>query len=100
MVEAEIPNPDGSLRPGGFARAEIVVQAGDTAVLIPASAIVTFAGIEKVVGVEDGKAVERKVRTGRHAGDQVEIVDGVKAGDAVVVQPGNLVTGEPVRVAL
>src|SRR6478672_4139320 len=53
MVEAEIPNPDGSLRPGGFARAEIVVLAGDTAVLIPASAIVTFAGIEKVVGVED-----------------------------------------------
>jgi RND family efflux transporter MFP subunit len=100
MVEAEIPNPDGSLRPGGFARAEIVVQAGDTAVLIPASAIVTFAGIEKVVGVEGGKAIEHKVRTGRHAGDRVEIVDGVKAGDSVVVQPGNLVTGEPVRVAL
>ena len=100
MVEAEIPNPDGSLRPGGFARAEIVVLAGDTAVLIPASAIVTFAGIEKVVGVEDGKAVERKVRTGRRSGDRVEIVEGVKAGESVVVQPGNLVTGEPVRVAL
>ena len=68
--------------------------------LVPASSVVTFAGIEKVVGVEDGKAVEKQVRTGRHAGDQVEIVDGVKAGEPVIVQPGNIVTGEPVRVAL
>jgi RND family efflux transporter MFP subunit len=98
MVEAEVPNADGSLRPGAFARAEIVVQAGDTAVLVPASSIVTFAGIQKVVGVQDGKAVEKKVRTGRHSGDQVEIVDGIKPGDSVVVQPGNIVTGESVRV--
>jgi RND family efflux transporter MFP subunit len=98
MVEAEVPNADGSLRPGAFARAEIVVQAGDTAVLVPASSIVTFAGIQKVVGVQDGKAVEKKVRTGRHSGDQVEIVDGIKPGDSVVIQPGNIVTGESVRV--
>lgn len=97
MVEAEVPNADGSLRPGAFARAKIVVQAGDSAVLVPASSVVSFAGIEKVVGVEDGKAVEKKVRTGRHAGDQIEIVDGIKAGESVVVQPGNIVTGEPVR---
>ena len=38
MVEAEVPNADGGLRPGGFARAGIVVQAGDSAVLVPASA--------------------------------------------------------------
>jgi multidrug efflux pump subunit AcrA (membrane-fusion protein) len=95
-----VPNADRSLRPGAFARAEIVVQAGDTAVLVPASSVVTFAGIEKVVSVRDGKAVEKKVRTGRHSGDRVEIVDGVKAGDPVIVQPGNIVTGEPVRVAL
>jgi RND family efflux transporter MFP subunit len=100
MVEAEVPNADGSLRPGAFARAEIVVQAGDTAVLVPASSVVTFAGIQKVVGVKDGKAVEKKVRTGRRAGDRVEIVDGIRAGDSVIVQPGNIVTGEPVRVAL
>ena len=100
MVEAEVPNTDGGLRPGAFARAEIVVQAGDSAILVPASSVVTFAGIQKVVSVKDGKAVEKKVRTGRHAGDRIEIVDGIKAGDPVIVQPGNIVTGEPVRVAL
>ena len=98
MVEAEVPNADGALRPGSFARAAIVVQSGDPAILVPASSIVSFAGIEKVVGVEGGKAVEKKVRTGRHSGDQVEIVEGIKAGEAVVVQPGNIITGEAVRV--
>ena len=97
MVEAEVPNADGRLRPGSFARAEIVVQAADQAVLVPASSIVSFAGIDKVIGVEGGKAVEKRVKTGRHAGDRVEIVEGVKPGDAVVVQPGNLVSGESVK---
>lgn len=98
LVEAEVPNADGRLRPGSFAKAAIVVQAADPAVLVPASSIVTFAGIEKVIGVEAGKAVEKKVRTGRRSGDQVEIVEGVKAGDPVVLQPGNIVTGETLKV--
>ena len=98
MVEAEVPNADGRLRPGSFAKAEIVIQSADPAVLVPASSVVTFAGIEKVLGVEAGKAVEKRVRTGRRSGDQVEIVEGIKAGEPVVVQPGNLVTGETVRV--
>lgn len=99
MVEAEVPNTDSSLRPGSFARAGIVVQAADSAVLVPASSIVTFAGIQKVISVKDGKALEKRVRTGRHTGDQIEIVEGLEAGEPVVVQPGNIVTGEPLRVA-
>lgn len=97
MVEAEVPNADGRLRPGSFARAEIVVLAADSAVLVPASAIVSFAGIDKVIGVEAGKAVEKRVKTGRKSGDRVEIVNGVKAGDSVVAEPGNLVSGETVK---
>jgi len=100
MVEAEIPNRDRGLRPGSFARAEIVVQAGDSAVLVPASSIVAFAGIEKVIGVAGGKAVEKRVKTGRRTGDRVEIVDGVAPGDSVVLEPGNIVSGEAVRVVL
>ncbi|HEX6904888.1 MAG TPA: efflux RND transporter periplasmic adaptor subunit [Thermoanaerobaculia bacterium] len=98
MVEAEVPNQGGQLRPGAFVQASIVVQAADPAVLVPASSLVTFAGIEKVITVEEGKAVEKRVRTGRRSGDQVEIVDGIKAGEPVVIQPGNIVTGEPLRV--
>jgi len=98
LVEAEVPNRSGGLRPGSFARAEIIVEAADPAVLVPASAIVSFAGIDKVIGVEHGKAVEKRVRTGRRSGDRVEIVEGIKPGEAVVLQPGNIVTGETVKV--
>jgi RND family efflux transporter MFP subunit len=98
LVEAEVPNPGGTMRPGSFAKAEIVTESGEPAVLVPASAVVSFAGIEKVLGVEAGKAVEKRVRTGRRAGDRVEILEGAAAGDTVVVEPGNLVDGQPVTV--
>jgi RND family efflux transporter MFP subunit len=98
IVEAEVANRDGRLRPGSFARAEIVVEADRTAVMVPASMVVTFAGLEKVFGVKDGKAVEKRIRTGRRSGDRVEILEGVAAGEAVVADPGNLVGGTPVIV--
>jgi len=97
-VEAEVPNPTGALRPGSFARAEIVIAADQPAVFVPASSIVVFAGIEKVLLVRDGKAEERRVVTGRREGERVEIVEGLKAGDPVVAQPGNLTGGQPVVV--
>lgn len=98
LVEAEVPNPSGQLRPGAFARAEIVTQSDEPAVLVPATSVVTFAGIEKLLGVEGGHAVEKRVRTGRRAGDRIEIVEGAAAGDTVVVEPGNLVGGQPVSI--
>lgn len=102
LVEAEVPNPTGELRPGSFAKAQIVTQSGETAVLVPIASIVSFAGIDKVLTVEGGvegrKAVEKRVRTGRRAGERVEILEGVAAGDTVVLEPGNLVGGQPVTV--
>jgi multidrug efflux pump subunit AcrA (membrane-fusion protein) len=99
MIEAEVANPDGRLRPGAFARAEIVVQAAQPAILVPASAIVTFAGIERVISVEGERSVEKRVRTGRRVGDRVEIVEGLGRGELVVVEPGNLTGGQPVTIA-
>ena len=96
MIEAEIPNEQGRLRPGAFARAEIVVQPDRRLVPVPAEALVTFAGIEKVLVVEDGRAVEKRVTTGRRTGDRLEILSGLAAGERVVVQPGNLAAGQPV----
>lgn len=97
-VEAEVANRHGRLRPGSFARAEIVVEADRTAVTVPASSVVTFAGLEKVFGVKDGKAIEKRIRTGRRSGDRVEILEGVAAGEPVVTDPGSLVGGMPVTV--
>jgi RND family efflux transporter MFP subunit len=98
MMEAEVPNTQGVLRPGSFAKADIVVEIAQQIVTVPQDSIVTFAGIEKVLTVAEGKAVEKRVRTGRRVGDQVEVIEGVSAGDRVIVRPGNLVSGQPVTV--
>ncbi|HEY8369965.1 MAG TPA: efflux RND transporter periplasmic adaptor subunit [Thermodesulfobacteriota bacterium] len=98
LVEAEIPNERGLLRAGAFARAEIVTEADVPTVLVPSTAIVTFAGVEKVLTVRDGKAVELPVRTGRREGGLVEIAAGLEAGEPVIVEPGSIVGGQPVTV--
>jgi RND family efflux transporter MFP subunit len=98
LIEAEVPNPGNRLRPGSFAKAEIVVEQGDRVVTVPASALVTFAGVEKVLTVRSGKSEELRVTTGRRLGDLVEVVSGVKAGEPIIVQPGNLTGGQTVTV--
>src|SRR5688572_6824271 len=97
-VEAEIPNPGAKLRPGAFAKAEIVVSASQPVIMVDASSIVTFAGLEKVIVVQGGKAVERRVQTGRRDGQRVEITDGLKPGEPIVLRPGNLTGGQAVTV--
>jgi len=98
IVEAEVDNASGLLRPGSFARAEIQTDSGGDTLVVPASSLVVFAGIEKVVTVREGKALERAVTTGRRAGEAIEIVAGIEAGEDVVVRPGNLATGMAVEV--
>jgi RND family efflux transporter MFP subunit len=98
LIEAEVPNEKGVLRPGSFAKADVVVGDGEKIVTVPVDAIVTFAGIEKVLTVAEGKAVEKRVRTGRRLGSAVEVVEGIAAGDRVILKPGNLVAGQPVTV--
>jgi RND family efflux transporter MFP subunit len=98
MIEAEVPNGQAALRPGSFAKADIVIESGQRIVTVPADSIVNFAGIEKVLTVANNAAVEKRVRTGRRINNQVEIIEGIRVGEQVVVQPGNLVNGEPVQV--
>ena len=98
-VEAEIPNERAVLKPGAFARADIVTQTSEAVIRVPTTALVTFAGIEKVLVVRQGKIAEVRVQTGRRANEGVEIVAGLKPGEQVVLQPGNLAPGQSVVVA-
>ncbi len=97
IVEAEIIN-SGNLRPGSFASAEIVTNDVGMAATVPASAVVTFAGLDKVITVEDGKAREKPITTGRRMGEWTEVLAGVNVGESVVVNPGNLQSGQAVVV--
>jgi RND family efflux transporter MFP subunit len=98
LIEAQVPNPRGELRPGSFANATIVTGSADQALLVPSSAIVTFAGVDKVLVVREGVVVEQRVTVGRRDAGRAEILEGVQAGDPVVVRPGNLTAGARVRV--
>lgn len=97
MVEADVRN-NGKLRPGSFAHVEIVTNDAKMAVTVPNNAIVTFAGIEKVIVVQNGKAVEKPITTGRRSTDFTEIVAGINVGEKVIVDPGNLQSGQAVEV--
>jgi len=97
VVEADVRN-NGTLRPGSFAHAEIVTNDAKMAVTVPNNAIVTFAGIEKVIVIQNGKALERPITTGRRSPEFTEVVAGVSVGEKVIVDPGNLQSGQAVEV--
>jgi RND family efflux transporter MFP subunit len=97
-VEADVPNR-GSLRTGLFARVRIVLDKHESGLSVPANALTVFAGLEKVILTQEGKALEKPVTTGRRGADWVEILSGVKAGESVVLDPGGLRTGQAVTVA-
>jgi multidrug efflux pump subunit AcrA (membrane-fusion protein) len=94
-LEAQVPG-SATLRPGVFARASLIVDPAAATLSVPASALTTFAGIEKVLVVEDETAVEKVVTTGRRQDGWVEIVSGVSAGETVVVDPAGVRSGQPV----
>ena len=97
IVEAELENP-GHLRPGSFAKAEIVITEAMPTLAIPAEALLTFAGIEKALLVSSNRVVERSIVTGRRGGGWIEVTSGLKAGDPVIRKPSGLRTGDPVHV--
>ena len=98
VSEADIPNQAG-LRPGLFVRAEIVTDDRDRGLGVPASALLLFAGLEKIVTVRNAQALEKTVTTGRRGADWVEIISGLIPGELVVLDPGNLRTGQPVSTS-
>jgi RND family efflux transporter MFP subunit len=97
-VEADVPN-QGNLRAGLFARAQIVITQRDDVISVPAAALITFAGLEKVVLIRDGKAAEKTVTTGRREGNWVEIVSGLNAEESVVLDPAGIRTGQPLAIS-
>jgi len=48
--------------------------------------------------VREGKTVEQRVVTGRRQGERVEITEGLKGGETIVHEPGNLSGGQAVTV--
>ena len=82
-VEAEIDNSGGALKPGQFATVRILQERSEPAVLVPARAIVTEAGVSRAFVIKDGHAEQRIVSTGQTEGDLIEIKSGISADEQV-----------------
>jgi RND family efflux transporter MFP subunit len=82
-VEAEVANSGNLLRPGMFAKSRLITSANAPAIMVPQRAVATAAGLSKVFVIDNGKAVERIVKTGAVDGDLIEIAEGVKDGEIV-----------------
>jgi len=85
-VRTEVPNPNGRLKPDMFANVEIITDLRRAAISIPQSALLNDGG-HTVVFVAAGSGYEKRaVTAGIQSSDRVEILDGLQAGDKVVVK--------------
>jgi membrane fusion protein (multidrug efflux system) len=85
MVRAELPNPDGVLKPGMFMTAKISATALQ-ALLIPEGALVPEQGKTFVFVVKNGVAMKREVTIGRRRPGEVQVTTGLDDGERVVVE--------------
>jgi membrane fusion protein (multidrug efflux system) len=99
-VRATLPNPEGTLRPGLFARADLGVEQRRGVVVVPEEAVLERPDGTVVFTLGgEGRVERRLVRTGGSHPEGVEILTGVIAGETVIVRGHtNLVHGAPVRV--
>jgi membrane fusion protein (multidrug efflux system) len=101
LVRTELPNPEGTLRPGQFVRARMYGAVRPAAVRVPQRAVQQGAKSHYVWVVgNDGKAKQRVVEVGDWYGDEWFINDGLKRGERVVVDgAGRVSPAAPLKVA-
>jgi RND family efflux transporter MFP subunit len=97
LVKLDLSTQPG-LRAGQFGRVSMPV--GETSALrVPTSAVVQRGQMEIVFVLSDNRAQLRLVKTGRHIGNEVELVSGVSAGEKIVVEgAAGLADGQPLTI--
>jgi RND family efflux transporter MFP subunit len=98
LTEVDIPNPDGTLTAGMYCTIELHIPRKTPSLLVPANAIIFNRDGLQVAVIEDGVAHIRKISVARDLGTEVEVRDGVKPGDQVILNPPvDLVEGSKVQ---
>ncbi|MCI0537527.1 MAG: efflux RND transporter periplasmic adaptor subunit [Verrucomicrobiales bacterium] len=98
LTEIEIPNADLALRPGMYANCRIALEKKTDVLLLPAEALVTEKKKSFVFRVRDSKAARVPVKIGFDDGVSVEVLDGLKPNETVIVAGKQAVTdGQTVR---
>ena len=86
-VEVSFPNPGSYLRPGQFARVRVPVEEKENAILVPQRAVQEMQGAKTVMVVDQKNIVQvRSIRIGGKSDNNVIVVDGLNAGERVIVE--------------
>lgn len=99
LIEVDVANPAGTLLTGSYAEVHLAVPAQASTYLLPVNTLIFRSEGLHVATVRDGKVVLSAVTPGHDFGNEIEIVDGLKANDQVVVNPpDSIVSGQGVEI--
>jgi RND family efflux transporter MFP subunit len=82
-IEGRVPNPNGSLKPGGFARVHITTDLVEHVLTVPATALQYRYGVNRVFVVTGDRLRATEIKIGDRVGDRVEVLGGVAAGEPI-----------------
>jgi membrane fusion protein (multidrug efflux system) len=100
VIRAQVPNKDGRLRPGMFARVRLFTSGMKNTLVVPEEALFPLGDEKYVYRVVQGKAQRQKVEIGARREGRVEILNGLSTDDMVVTAGAiKLREGVPVSVA-
>jgi RND family efflux transporter MFP subunit len=101
LTEVDVPNPDGALQPGVYCTVELKIPRQSPALIVPASAIIFNQNGMQVAVVENDIVHLHKITITTDYGTEVEVSEGVKDGDQVILQPPvNLADGDKVQITV
>jgi RND family efflux transporter MFP subunit len=99
LTEIDVPNADGELSPGMYSTVELQIPRKTPSLIVPDAAVVFDAQGVYVFVVENGVARQHQITEIRDLGTEMEVSEGVKAGDLAVVNPPvDLEDGKKVKI--
>lgn len=100
LIEAELANPAGALKPGMYASVKLGIETRKGTTILPLTAIVMEKAVATAYVYEGGKARRRVLKAGFNDGAQLEVLDGIKpTEDVLVVGTATLTDGQAVTLA-
>jgi len=92
LVEVRVPNPDSALLPGMYAHVDLISTNPSGPLRIPSDALIVRGEGTVVAVVRNGGTVHlQKIEVGRDYGDRLEVLSGLREGEVIIANPGDVV---------
>ncbi len=92
LVEVHVPNPEGALLPGMYTRVDLISGRANVPLRIPSDALIVRGEGTEVAVVRAGGTVHlQKIDVGRDYGDRLEVLNGLREGEVIIANPGDVV---------